>query len=227
MAHLMITGATRGLGRALARGFAAEADWTLSACGTSPDALASLNAELGETHLVQSCDVTSDAEVGAFARAALDRHGPPDLLVNNAALINRPAPLWEVPADEFGRLMDVNLKGVHLVLRAVLPAMIERGSGIVINLSSGWGRSTSPDVAPYCTTKWGIEGMTRALAQELPPGLAAMPLNPGIINTEMLQSCFGDGASSYPTAEEWAARAVPYLRSLSSDQNGEPLTVPG
>ena len=124
-------------------------------------------------------------------------------------------------------MVDVNLKGVHLVISAFLPGMIERRTGVVVNFSSGWGRSTSPEVAPYCATKWGIEGLTSALAQELPAGLAAVALNPGIIDTRMLRSCFGEDASSYPTPEQWAKVAVPYLASLGPRHNGAALTVPG
>src|SRR5205807_5285973 len=123
---------------------------------------------------------------------------------NNAALINPNAPLWEVPAEEFSDVIDVNIKGVANMIRHFVPAMIERGSGVIVNFSSGWGRSTSPKVATYCATKWAIEGLTQALSQELPAGMAAIPLNPGIINTDMLQSSFGSSASAYPTAEEWA-----------------------
>ena len=122
----------------------------------------------------------------------------PDLLLNNAATINPNAPLWKVSADEFSYVIDVNIKGVANVIRHFVPRMIERGSGVIVNFSSGWGRSTSPEVAPYCATKWAIEGLTRALAQELPAGMAAIPLNPGIINTDMLQSCFGESADDFP-----------------------------
>ncbi len=97
----------------------------------------------------------------------------------------------------------------------------------MVNFSSAWGRSTSPEVAPYCATKWAIEGLTRALADELPPGMAAIPLNPGVINTDMLQSCFGDSASAYPTAQQWAERAVPFLLGLGAKDSGQALTVPG
>jgi NAD(P)-dependent dehydrogenase (short-subunit alcohol dehydrogenase family) len=81
-------------------------------------------------------------------------------------------------------------------------------------------------VAPYCASKWAIEGLTRALAQELPPGLAAVPLNPGVIDTDMLRSCFGQEAAEYPSAEEWAERAAPFLLGLGPDDNGKPLTAP-
>jgi NAD(P)-dependent dehydrogenase (short-subunit alcohol dehydrogenase family) len=150
----------------------------------------------------------------------------PDLLLNNAGLINAPAPLWEVPPDEFSRVLDVNVRGVYYVARHFLPAMIQRGSGVLVNFTSTWGRSTSPDVAPYCCSKWAVEGLTRALADELPEGLAAVPLNPGIIDTDMLRICFGSDAAAYPSADQWAARAVPFLLRLSSRDNGRPLTAP-
>ena len=226
MKHVVITGVSRGLGRAMAMGFAADGG-TVSGCGTDADALRSLAQELGQDHLVQTCDVTDAAAVEAFAAAVTLRIGPPDLLLNNAATINPNKPLWEVTAGEFSRVIDVNLKGVHHVIRSFLPGMLQRGKGVVVNFSSGWGRSTSPEVAPYCATKWGIEGLTSALAQELPAGLAAVALNPGIIDTRMLRSCFGEGAGSYPTPEEWAQVAVPYLASLGSRHNGKALTVPG
>ena len=123
--------------------------------------------------------------------------------------------------------MDVNLKGVANVIRHFVPAMVARRSGVIVNFSSGWGRSTSAEVAPYCATKWAMEGLTQALAQELPSGMAAVPLNPGIINTDMLRSCFGGSASAYPDAAEWAKLAVPFLLKLSARDNGCPLTVSG
>ena len=86
---------------------------------------------------------------------------------------------------------------------------------------------TAPEVAPYCASKWAIEGLTRAMAQELPNGLAAIPLNPGIVDTDMLRSCFGGKASHYLSPEEWAKAAVPFLLKLGPRDNGKPLTVPG
>jgi NAD(P)-dependent dehydrogenase (short-subunit alcohol dehydrogenase family) len=226
MKHVVITGASRGLGRAMAIGFAADG-WTVSGCGRDAAALQVLASELGPNHRLQACDVTDPAAVEEFATAVTERFGAPDMLINNAATINPNKPLWEVTAEEFGRVIDINLKGVHLIIRAFLPGMIQRGKGVVVNFSSGWGRSTSPEVAPYCATKWGIEGMAAALAQELPAGLAAVALNPGIIDTRMLRSCLGEEAGSYPSPEEWAKAAVPYLASLGARHNGKALTVPG
>jgi NAD(P)-dependent dehydrogenase (short-subunit alcohol dehydrogenase family) len=165
--------------------------------------------------------------INVWAERLIAQHGPPDLLVNNAAVMNTPAPLWKVPAEEFDRLIDVNVKAVAHVCRAFLPAMVKRGVGVVVNLSSGWGRSTAPEVAPYCASKYAIEGLTLSLAQELPRGMAAVPLNPGIIDTEMLQQAFGSGSSAYPSAAQWAEKAAPYLLKLGARENGQSLSVPG
>ena len=130
-------------------------------------------------------------------------------------------------ADEFSRVMDINVKGTVSVIRHFLPAMIKLGEGVVVNFSSGWGRSTDAEVAPYCASKWAIEGLTQSLSQELPSGLAAVALNPGIINTDMLRGCFGGSASGYPTPESWAKTAVPFLLRLGPGDNGKQLTAPG
>ena len=198
---------------------------TVAGCSRSSKAISTLQQTLSAPHRFAVVDVTSDANVQAWANAVMAENGAPDLLINNAALINRNAPLWKVSATEFSDIIDTNIKGVANVVRHFVPAMVQQSRGVIVNFSSGWGRSTSPEVAPYCATKWAIEGLTQALAQELPPGMAAVPLNPGIINTEMLQSCFGGSASSYPTAEEWAKKAVPFLLKLSARDNGRSLSV--
>jgi NAD(P)-dependent dehydrogenase (short-subunit alcohol dehydrogenase family) len=220
-----ITGVTRGLGRALAEGLA-RAGHTVVGCGRSAEAIAHHAGEPGHRHDFTALDVSHDLAVKAWAERVLAEHGPPDLLINNAALINANAPLWEVPAAEFDRVIDVNIKGIVNVIRHFVPAMIARGSGVIVNLSSGWGRSTAPEVAPYCASKWAIEGLTAAMAQELPRGLAAVAVNPGIIDTDMLRSCFGESASSYPGPERWAEAAVPFLLGLGPKDNGKPTTVP-
>lgn len=222
---MFITGVTKGLGRAMAEAFVARG-WAVAGCGRDEVALGALREAHGASHGWIRADLASEASVKAFAEEALAHLGAPDLLLNNGAMINRNAPLWEVPAEDFSQLIDVNIKGVASVIRHVVPAMIARGQGVIINFSSGWGRSTSPEVAPYCASKWAIEGLSSALAQELPPGLAVAALNPGIIDTDMLQSCFGSGASAYPDPKEWATRAVPFLASLDASCNGQALTAP-
>jgi NAD(P)-dependent dehydrogenase (short-subunit alcohol dehydrogenase family) len=207
----------------MAGGFAGGGH-TVLGCGRTEAAMTDLAAELGTLHDFQAVDITGE-HIDAWAGGLVERFGAPDLLINNAALMNRVANLWEVPPQEFSRLLEVNVHGTYRVLRAFLPAMIERGSGVLVNFSSGWGRSTSAGVAPYCATKYAIEGLTGALAQELPPGLAAVALNPGIIDTDMLRTAWGDGAAAYSGPESWAERAVPFLLGLGPEHNGQALTI--
>ena len=222
---VLITGATRGLGRAMAEEFAKQGH-TVLACGRSKHAIMQLAVSFGKPHDLQSVNVAADSEVKSWANRLLNTYGPPDLLLNNAGIINRNAPLWKVSAQEFSDVIDVNIKGVANVIRHFVPAMIAVRRGVIVNFSSGWGRSTDVDVAPYCATKWAIEGMTQALSKELPPGMAAVPLNPGIINTDMLQSSYGSAAAAYLSPTEWAATAIPFLLNLGPSDNGKQLTVP-
>ena len=170
-------------------------------------------------------DVAEGSDVEAWADSLLDTARPPDLLVNNAGVMNRTAPLWKVPEKEFTALLRGNVVGIANMLRAFLPAMMENGRGVILNMSSGWGRSTSPEVGPYCASKWAGEGLTQSLAQELPAGLAAIAVNPGIIDTEMLRSCWGEEAASFPSPDEWGDRAVDFILSLSEKDNGESLSI--
>lgn len=220
-----VTGCSRGLGRALSIALAARG-WKVAGCSRSEEHLDSLRKELPPPHFFGSVDVRSEETVKKFAERALAELGPPDLLLNNAGVINRNAPLTALSDDEISNVLDVNIKGVASVMRHFLPAMEERGQGVVVNFSSGWGRSTSPEVAPYCASKWAVEGLSQAVSQEVAAGVAVVALNPGIIDTDMLRSCFGESAGSYPDAKAWATRAVPFLENLDSSDNGRALTAP-
>jgi len=222
---VLITGVTRGLGRAMVDEFV-RLGHTVLGCGRSEAVIEQLRRQAGPPHDFATVDVASDDEVKAWASRLLSLHGPPDLVLNNAGVINRNAPLWEISAREFSQVIDVNVKGMANVIRHFVPEMVRRKRGIIVNFSSGWGRTTDAGVAPYCATKWAIEGLTQALAQELPPGLAAVPFNPGIINADMLRSSFGSSASGYPVPEEWAKVTVPFLLKLGPADNGKPLTAP-
>jgi NAD(P)-dependent dehydrogenase (short-subunit alcohol dehydrogenase family) len=223
--RILLTGASRGLGRALVDGFTKQGH-TVIGCARSTKAVEELGKQYPKPSRFDVVDVTDDAQVERWARSVL-ADGPPDLLINNAAMINDNAPLWKVSAGDFSRVIDVNIKGVFHVIRHFAPAMVAAQRGVIVNLSSGWGRSTSPEVAPYCATKYAIEGLTLALAQELPKGMAAVPLNPGVIDTDMLRQAFGDEAGQYPSPEKWAKQAVPFLLQLDAKDNGKSLTVPG
>jgi NAD(P)-dependent dehydrogenase (short-subunit alcohol dehydrogenase family) len=223
--RILLTGVTRGLGLALTAEFI-ERGHTVCGCGSSSDSIERLRCRWSAPHRFDTLDVSRDDAVARWAAEVLV-DGVPDLLINNAAMMNTSAPLWQVPADEFERLIAVNICGVVNVIRHFVPAMVTRKSGVIVNLSSGWGRSVSPNVAPYCASKFAIEGLTKALAEELPEGMAAVPLNPGIINTDMLRQAWSEGANAYPSPETWAKRAAPFILAISANDNGHSLTVTG
>lgn len=222
---VVITGVTRGLGRAMVDELV-RLGHTVLGCGRTRKAIDQLHRKFPAPHDFYQVDTASDDEVKSWASLILSTHGPPDLVLNNAAVINKNARLWEISAREFSEVIDVNVKGFANIIRHFAPAVVKRKRGVIVNFSSGWGRSTDAEVAPYCASKWAIEGLTLALAQELPTGVAAVSLNPGIINTDMLQSAFGSSASGYISPQDWARIAVPFLLELGPDDNGKQLEVP-
>jgi NAD(P)-dependent dehydrogenase (short-subunit alcohol dehydrogenase family) len=223
---IVITGVTRGLGRALVEEFI-KAGHAVAGCGRGSEGILDLRFAHGSPHTFDVVDVANPVKVGIWAAKVLGFGEAPDLLVNNAALMNTPAPLWKVPAEEFKQLIDVNVTGVANVIREFVPAMVAAKKGVIVNFSSGWGRSVSPEVAPYCASKWAIEGLTKALAEELPPGMAAVPLNPGVIDTDMLRQCWAEGAANFAKADAWAKKAAPFILKLGPKDNGRSVTVGG
>ena len=221
---VVLTGVTRGLGRAMLKELVA-AGRTVAGCGRNAGHIETLRREYPAPHLFASVDVSDDVQVSNWAVHILNTVGVPDLLINNAALVNKNAPLWEIQASEFDGLASVNINGVANVIRHFVPAMVKINHGVIVNFSSGWGRSASAGVAPYCATKWAIEGLTKALAQELPQGMAAVPLNPGIIDTDMLRISFGNEAGAYESPERWAVRAVRKILALGPRESGKSLSV--
>ncbi|WP_414565120.1 MULTISPECIES: SDR family oxidoreductase [unclassified Anabaena] len=222
---ILITGISKGLGYAMTEGFIQEGH-TIIGCARSSAAIEELRQKFSQPNDFTAVDVANEQQVEKWAKHVLNKYQPPDILINNAAIVNYPAPLWQVPSNEFSELIDINIKGVVNIIRHFVPAMVKNKRGIIVNFSSGWGRSTSPQVAPYCASKWAIEGLTRSLAQELPAGMAAIPLNPGIIHTDMLSISFGEEASNYTPVSEWVLKAVPFILKLKTTDNGIPLTVP-
>jgi NAD(P)-dependent dehydrogenase (short-subunit alcohol dehydrogenase family) len=222
---VIITGVTRGLGRAMAERLIVLGH-TVLGCGRNRQLIEELRDRHPKRHDFDVVDVSDDEQVQAWVGRLHKKCGAPDLVLNNAAVINPNAPFWKLSDRDFSRVLDVNVRGTANVIRHVLPNLMKKHRGVIVNFSSGWGRSADKEVGPYVTSKWAIEGLTQSLSLEVPPGVAAVALNPGIINTEMLQSCFGESAAHYPSANRWAERAVPFLLKLDANDNGQALTVP-
>ncbi len=222
---IVITGVTRGLGRAMAEKFISLGH-TVLGCARKRELIDDFKQRFPKRHDFDVVDVTSDEQVQKWVARLHKKYGAPDMVLNNAGVINQSGPLWKVTPEDFSNVIDVNIKGTMNVIRHFLPNMIKKHRGLIVNFSSGWGRSSDKDVGPYVASKWAIEGLTQSLSMELPPGLAAIALNPGVINTEMLQSCFGESAAHYPSATRWAERAVPFILKLDGHDNGQALSVP-
>lgn len=220
---ILITGVTRGLGRAMTDVFI-EQGHKVAGSGRSASHIDALNAEYPD-HAFDVADVSNDESVGRWKESVLEQVGVPDFIVNNAGVINANAPLWKVSAAEFSHVIDVNVKGVFHVIRQFCPAMIENGGGVVVNFSSGWGRSTAPDVAPYCASKFAVEGLSKSLADDLPPSMTTVALNPGVIHTELLESCFGAQAAHCIKPGDWANAAVAKILGITRRDNGASLSV--
>ena len=221
---VVISGCSRGLGRAMALEFSSRG-WRVAGGARSVDPLNELIRKMISESLLLPLDVTDPESVESFAQQVEDKFGSPDLLVNNAGLINQNAPLTQISPEEFASVLAVNLGGIHNMIRSFVPIMEKRGQGIIANFSSYWGQSTAADVGPYCATKWGVEGLTRSLAQELPDQMAAAAFNPGVINTDMLRSTFGDQALDYESPKEWAIRAVTRLEMLTPEDSGKTVVA--
>lgn len=217
MKQIAITGTSRGLGRALVEQWCQMGHRVHGGARTPA-------AELGFTPsgTYRAVDVSQAESVEQWFQALPE---VPDLVVANAGVINTNAPLWEVPEEEFRSVLDANVTGVYLTLKSFMRRANGERPRVFVALSSTWGRTTSPEVAPYCASKWAVEGMIRSLAQEVPPWLSVVALNPGVINTDMLAQCFGSGASHYWNAQEWAREAAPRILSYGRNDNGASLSI--
>ena len=222
---IIITGATRGLGRAMTEEYIRLGHEVIG-CGRNANSIEKLSSSYPDKTDFQVVDISDQKIVGLWAKDVLNKFGPPDFLLNNAGIINKNSTLWNVSKEEFSNVIDTNVKGIYNTIKVFVPEMIKSGKGTIVNFSSGWGRSTSPEVAPYCTSKWAVEGLSKSLAQELPAGMVSVALNPGVIDTDMLRSCWDENAGMYEKPEIWAKRAAPFILNINSKDNGASLTAP-
>ncbi|PEF06358.1 short-chain dehydrogenase [Bacillus thuringiensis] len=223
---VIITGVTQGLGRAMVDRFD-ELGWNIYGCGRSKDKIEELKKQYSKIHDFQVIDVSDSQQVNNWANYILNRHTAPDMIINNASIVNQNAQLWKITAQEFENVMNVNVNGVVNVIRAFVPAMVARKEGIIINMSSSWGREGEAELAPYCASKFAIEGITKSLALELPHGMAVVALDPGgSISTPMLKSCAPQYINESPTPETWSHKAIQYILNITIDKNGDSLTCP-
>jgi 3-oxoacyl-[acyl-carrier protein] reductase len=184
----IITGAGRGIGAAIARrlgGMGAQA----ILCGRTREPLESTARSIsqhgGEAEVAQ-CDVTDLRAVEELAKRTEATHGRVDILVNNAGVGGFGQPLHQMPPDSWDKVLNTNLRGVYYCIRAFAPAMISGRSGHIINISSLAGKNALPNGAAYAASKWGLNGLSYSVAEELRAyNIRVAVICPGSVDTEL------------------------------------------
>ncbi len=185
--QVLITGATSGIGLACARAFAALGA-SLTLTGRRAERLESLANDLTGSITVVPFDVTDRAAT----QAALQDLPPPDVVVNNAGLASGLGPLHEGDFADWDAMLDTNVKGLLNVSRTVLPAMVQRGTGHVINIGSIAGHEVYPGGAVYCASKHATDALTKGMRQDLiGTGVKVSTVDPGMVETEFSIVRFG------------------------------------
>ena len=229
----LITGGSRGIGKAIARKLAGLGA-SISICARDSNTLASAVSALRSITdgvLAQSADVTSSRDIAALVQTTEEKLGPIALLVNNAGIGNPGfGPLQDKSENDWDHVLDTNLKSVFLVSRAVVPLMIQRRAGDIINISSLAGKNTFAGGSLYCASKWGLQGLTACMAEDLRAfGIRVSAICPGSVFTDF--SGRGPKDPSKVLSADDVAHAVAMLalqgpQSFISEVHLRPLSKP-
>lgn len=215
----LVTGASRGIGRAVAAAYAAEgAHVVVAARDRGPlEAAAAEIRKSGNRVLAVFVDVGDRAKTKVLGDVIKQEFGRLDILVNNASMLGPRVPILEYPEEDWERVIAVNLHGPFLVIKACLPLMIPTGGGSIINVSSGVGRIGKPRWGAYAASKFALEGLTQVLAAELLPfHIRVNAVNPGGTRTGMRAAAYPEeDPLTLPTPEQ----VTPVFIYLASDES--------
>ncbi len=207
----LITGAGRGIGRAVALAFAAEGA-RIAATGRNAERLASVVEEIratGGQAQAFALDVTREDDARRVVEQVLAEWGCIDLLVNNAGVIVYDVPVWATTVEDWDYVMTTNLRGMFLTTRAVVPHMMERQQGVIINIGSSSGRVPEGDYGAYVTSKFGVVGYTVSLAHSLREhNIRVNGINPDWVDTDMARASDPNGDPSWITPQQIADAAL-------------------
>jgi 3-oxoacyl-[acyl-carrier protein] reductase len=220
MSVVLITGASRGIGAACARRFARDGH-RLALLARPSAGLLALAEELGA--LAVECDLADEAQIHAALDTTELSLGPVDVLVNNAGIVHRHTVQGHATAD-WDHVMAVNLRAPFLLARGVLPGMVARGAGRILNVSSISATSGTPGLSAYCASKAGLLGLTRALAAEVKAaGVVVVAVSPGSVDTDML---VGSGFAPDMSPED-VAEFIAFLAAAPKAVTGASVEVFG
>lgn len=186
----LVTGGSNGIGRATALGFASRGAKVVvvDRDAAGGEATAGIIRQKGGEALFVQADVTDPAAVQAYVKKAVDAYGRIDCFHNNAGIEGRITPTAEYDEDIYDAIMAVNVKGVFLGLRHVLPVMIKQGTGAIVNTASTAGLIGTPGMPAYCASKHAVIGLTKVAAGEVgPQGVRVNAVCPGPIATRMIE----------------------------------------
>jgi NAD(P)-dependent dehydrogenase (short-subunit alcohol dehydrogenase family) len=183
----LVTGGGRGIGRAIALRLASEG-WRVAITARSADQLAETAALKRGAITAIPADVSHPADVSSLMRRAEGELGPVDLLVNNAGTGGPMGAFWENDPEAWWRCLEVNLRGPMLLCREVMPGMVARRSGRIVNIASGAGTQAFPNMSAYVASKTALVRFSEQLAMEAQPfGVRVFPVGPGMVRTAMLE----------------------------------------
>ena len=207
----VVTGGARGIGRAIAERMLASGA-TVALWDRDADAVTQAAAALGERTSAHMVDQTEEVTVARAAEATLERHGWVDILVNNAGITGGNAPTWKLPPAEWRRVIDVNLIGPYLVSAALLPGMVERGYGRIVNIASVAGKEGNPNASHYSASKAGLIALTKSLGKELAAtGVLVNCVTPAAAKNELF-------AQMQPSQIEYMLSKIPMGRFVQVEE---------
>jgi len=226
---VIVTGASRGIGAATAKHFASLGARTVLAARSQDtvEAIAKQITDTGGVATAVRCNVADQNDVEALIQHACETFGGPDVLINNAGLIEPIGLLADSDPAAWSEVVDVNLKGVFYGIRFAIPRMLERGGGTIINLSSGAATSALAGWAHYCCTKAAVLSLTRCVDKEYrEQGIRVLGLSPGTVATDMQIAIRASGINPVSRLDpsshipaEWVAKAIAYLCDPAADRH--------
>jgi 3-oxoacyl-[acyl-carrier protein] reductase len=208
----IVTGAGSGMGEAIAHTYAREGA-RVAVLDVNEQAANKVAGAIGNAALAVACDVTNKADIARAVEMTEKKFGVTDILVNNAGVAHVNKPLMEIDEREYDRVFDVNVKGLFMFIQAVVPAMRQKGGGVIVNIGSTAGLRPRPGLSAYNATKGAVHNLTKTLAVELAPDkIRVCAIAPVATDTPLLPTFLGPA----PGQREKFIATVPLGRLATS-----------